>query len=222
MRFYVINYCSIYVLLEYSNYLRSARQTIYVVYAKHVCSVILQSYLMINPRLSEISTVEVMEVPTSHLVIAGLVCSAICISTRRVQKIHFHKHLSWEKTSGTSQAYKIFLGSENGHVRRQPVALCEEQFWRIVTWNVYCFVLSWCQISGRTTTLNITQRFLVLKFLGSEAMGGDLVKLYLEYLRMFAKWLENFGLVLTDLKYTNMIHSWTDLINNSTGLIWWS
>ena len=118
MKCYVINYYSIYILLEYSNYLRvRARYNIYVVYAICICSFILQSHLMMILRLSEIiSTVEAMEVPISHLVTAHPVCSAICISVQRVQKIHFHKHLSWEKSSDISQVYQTFLGSENGHV----------------------------------------------------------------------------------------------------------
>ena len=65
---------------------------------------------MINLRLSEISTVEAMEVPTSHLATRRPVCPVICISTHRVQKFRFNKHLSREKTKGNSQALSDVSG----------------------------------------------------------------------------------------------------------------
>lgn len=141
LKWSVINYYSIYVLLEYSNYLRiRTRYNIYVVYVMCICSFILQSHLMVILQLSEIiSTVEAMEVTTSHLVTAHPDCSAICISMQRVQKIHFHKHLSWEKSSDTSQVYRTFLGSENGHV-------CSCFVWRSALKNCHVNVLLLCPV----------------------------------------------------------------------------
>ena len=156
-----------------------------------ICSFILQSHLMITLRLSKIiSTVEAMEVPTSHLVTAHPLCSATCISMQGVQKIHFHKHLSWEKSSGTSQVYRTFLGSENGHVGSQRAALCEDQFWRTVTWTFYYCVLSfWCQIwQDGDVNSHTAVTSPVVSWLRSWRI---LVEVYLEDMRIFAKWLRH-------------------------------
>jgi hypothetical protein len=37
------------------------------------------------------------------------------ISMQQVQKIHFHKHMLWEKASG-KQPYQAVLGVQNKHV----------------------------------------------------------------------------------------------------------